>query len=105
MINHGEAVELTTGAPLPIGADAVVMYEDANRVNGEVEIYRPVPSGANVSNRGKDYRKGDLLVWRNTLLKSRHLAIIASTGIKTVQVYEKLRICIIITGSEIVEPG
>ncbi|WP_148677164.1 gephyrin-like molybdotransferase Glp [Staphylothermus hellenicus] len=105
VVRNGEAVELATGAPLPLGADAVVMYEDTNRVGDEVEIYKPVPSGANVSRKGEDYRKGEVLVKKNTLLKPWHLSIIASTGINSVKVYEKLRIGVIGTGSELVEPG
>ncbi|ABN70656.1 molybdenum cofactor synthesis domain [Staphylothermus marinus F1] len=105
IVKNGEAVELTTGSPLPLGADAVVMYEDTYRVGDEVEIYKSVPSGANVAKKGEDYKKGEVLVKKNTLLKPWHLSIIASTGINTVKVFEKMRIGIIASGSELVEPG
>ena len=104
-VGYGEAVEVSTGAPLPVGADAVVMYEDTSRVGEYVEIYRPVAPYDNVSKRGEDYRAGEILVSRNTLLKPWDLAIIASNGFDKVKVYEKIRIGIICTGGEVVEPG
>ncbi len=104
-ISSGEAVEITTGAPLPLGADAVVMFEDTSRRGDYVEIYKPVASGANVSRRGEDYRRGELLVPQHTLLKPWHLAIIASSGVRDVEVYEKMRIGIIVSGNELLEPG
>jgi molybdopterin molybdotransferase len=104
-ISSGEAVEITTGAPLPLGADAVVMFEDTNRKDDFAEIYKPVASGANVSKRGEDYRRGELLISKNTLLKPWHLAIIASNGVKDVNIYERIRIGIIVSGNELLEPG
>ncbi len=104
-VGENEAVEITTGALLPPGADAVVMYEDTHRINDFVEIYKAVPMYANVSRKGEDYKKNELLVKTNTLLTDRFLAIIASTGIRKVRVYEKIRIGLITTGNELVEPG
>jgi molybdopterin molybdotransferase len=104
-VSSGEAVEITTGAPLPYGADAVVMFEDTDRRGDYVEIYKPVASGANVSKRGEDYRRGELLVSQNTLLRPWHLAIIASNGVRDVRVYERVRIGIIVSGNELLEPG
>ncbi len=104
-VGENEAVEITTGAPLPPGADAVVMYEDTHRINDFVEIYKAVPMYANVSRKGEDYKKNELLVKSNTLLTDRFLAIIASTGIRKIRVYEKIRIGLITTGNELVEPG
>ncbi len=104
-VGENEAVEITTGAPLPLGADAVIMYEDTHRTNGFVEIYKAVPMYANVSRKGEDYKKNELLVKNKTLLADRFLAIIASTGIREVRVYEKTRIGLITTGNELIEPG
>ena len=104
-VGENEAVEITTGAPLPLGADAVVMYEDTHRTDDIVEVYKAVPMYANVSRKGEDYKKNELLVKNNTLLTDRFLAIIASTGIRKVRVYEKIKIGLITTGNELVEPG
>ncbi|MET1159574.1 MAG: gephyrin-like molybdotransferase Glp [Thermoprotei archaeon] len=104
-IGHGEAVEVSTGAPLPRGANAVVMAEDTSRDGEYVDIYRQVAPYANVSRRGEDYTKGEVLVSKNTLLRPWHLGIIASTGVDKVKVYEKIRIAIFTTGDEVVEPG
>ncbi len=104
-IGEGEAVEIYTGAPLPRGADAVVMYEDTNRMGEYVEIYKSVSRYANVSRRGEDFRKGELLIKAPTLLRPWHLAVMSANGVDRVKVYERLRVGVIVTGDEIVEPG
>ncbi len=106
MIGEGEAYEVYTGAPLPRGADAVVMYEDTRIIDeSSIEVYNPIPKYGNVSRIGEDYTRGTLLVEKNTLLKPWHLAIISGNGVNRVKVYEKLRIGVINTGDEVVEPG
>ncbi len=104
-IGYGEAVEVSTGTPIPPGCDAVVMAEDVGHVDKYIEIYRPVPRYANISRRGEDYRVGETIVSRNKLLKPWDLAIIASSGYDKIRVYEKIRVGLICSGSEIVEPG
>ncbi len=104
-VGEGEAVEVFTGAPIPPGADAVVMVEYTKRIGNEIEIYKPVRFHGNVSRHGEDFKKGDLLVKKNTLLRPWHIAVIAANGDDKVRVYEKLRIGVISTGSEVVEPG
>lgn len=104
-VGHGEAIEIYTGAPLPEGANAVIMYEDTSRIDDYVEIYKSIAHYENVSKKGEDYRVGELLLKHNTVLKPWDLAIIASNGFNCVRVYEKLRIGIICSGDEIVEPG
>ncbi len=104
-IGSGEAVEIHTGAPLPRGSDAVVMYEDTRRIGDEVEVYRPVPSYGNVSRKGEDFRRGELLLKAPHRLRPWDIGIIASNGARRVKIYEKLRIGLIVTGSEVYEPG
>lgn len=104
-VERGETVEVYTGSPLPVGADAVVMHEDAIRRGDYVEIVRPVPKYSNVSLVGEDYKRGELLVSKSTLLKPQHLAIIASAGLSTIRVYERVRVGILCSGSEVIEPG
>ena len=105
VLGYGEAVEVSTGAPLPEGADAVVMVEDTNRFGEYVEVYKPVAPYENVSKKGEDYRRGEVIVSRNKILAPWDLAIIASNGYDKVVVYEKLRVGIMCTGNEVVEPG
>jgi len=104
-IDHGEAVEVSTGAPLPQGADSVIMVEDVDIVNNYIRVHKPVPKWANVSRLGEDYSRGDLLVSKNTVLKPHDLAIIASSGYKYVKVYRRLSVGILCSGDEVVEPG
>jgi molybdopterin molybdotransferase len=104
-IGPGEAYEVHTGAPLPEGADAVVMYEDTRGGEGIVEVYRPVPAYGNVSRRGEDYTVGRILVKDKTILKPWHIAAITGNGVSRINVYEKLNVGLVVTGSEVVEPG
>ncbi len=63
-LNPGEAVEISTGAPLPVNADAVVMYEDTRRSGDYVEVLRPVPPMGNISRRGEDVRANEVMYRR-----------------------------------------
>ncbi len=105
VVGPGEAAEIHTGAPLPRGADAVVMYEDTMRVGDEVEVYSPVSPYANVSRKGEDFSKGSVIVPRGERIKAQHIGIIASNGIDRVRVYGRLSAAIISTGNELLEPG
>ncbi|MEM4427058.1 MAG: molybdopterin molybdotransferase MoeA [Acidilobaceae archaeon] len=102
-LGSGEAVEVSTGACLPEGADAVVMYEHSRRVSEkEIEIYAPVAPGSNVSVIGEDFREGETLLKKGVRLLPWDLAIIAVMGIKKVKVYD-LRVAILSIGNELVE--
>ncbi len=105
VVGAGEAVEIHTGAPLPRGADAVVMYEDTMRNDDEFEVYSPVSRYANVSRKGEDFAKGSIIVPRGERIRAQHIGIIASNGIDRVKVYGKLSAAIISTGNELIEPG
>lgn len=104
-VNHGEAIEVYTGAPIPPNANAVIMYEDTRRVNNYIEVYRPVSPGENISKKGEDFKKGDILVKKNTKLKPWHLSAIASQGLKKIKVFRPLKIGILSTGNELLPPG
>ncbi|MEM0380227.1 MAG: molybdopterin molybdotransferase MoeA [Desulfurococcaceae archaeon] len=103
VLKNGEAVEVYTGSPLPIGSDTVVMYEDVVRDGDYIDVFKTLSVYSNVAQIGEDYRKGDLLVSRRTVLKPQHLAIIASSGLFEISVYEKIRIGLICTGSEVLD--
>ncbi|NOZ57996.1 MAG: molybdopterin molybdotransferase MoeA [Euryarchaeota archaeon] len=100
-----QAVKITTGAPMPPGTNAVVMLEHVNELGDEIEVLKAVPPGKNVSLRGEDYRKGELLLGRGRVLHPQEIAILASLGISRVRVLRRPRVGIISTGDEIVEPG
>ena len=101
-LNPGEAVEISTGAPLPINADAVVMYEDTRRSGDYVEILRPVPPMGNVSRRGEDVKANEVMYRRGMKILPWDLGVLASMGVYRVKVFSP-RVAIISTGNELVE--
>jgi len=104
-IERGECAEISTGAPIPKGATAVVMVEYTKRTENEVIFYKSVSSGENIAFAGSDVMMGDTTLRKGTVISSRHIAVLASLGFKYVYVFKKLNVGIISTGNEIVEPG
>ncbi|MFI5114043.1 MAG: gephyrin-like molybdotransferase Glp [Terriglobales bacterium] len=101
-ITQGQAVAIMTGAPLPPGADAVVMVEYTSQAGQAVEIKRSVTAGENYVPRGAEAHQGQLLVDRGTLLDHATIAIAASVGMSRLPVFRKPRIAVLSTGDEIV---
>jgi molybdenum cofactor synthesis domain-containing protein len=105
-ISSGVCAEIATGAPLPDGCDAVVMFEETRRPDeGHVEILTAVTPGQNIGRRGADITPGDVVVRRGDLLNPSRLGAVAAVGIGTVEVFAQPRVAILSTGNEIVEPG
>lgn len=101
----GSAVRIMTGAPIPQGADCVVMQEHCERVDNVIVILDKPECGKNIRLRGEDVRSGSVLVDAGGLLTPRHLALLAACGMSQVNVHARVRIGLISTGSELVEPG
>ncbi|MBU1587459.1 MAG: molybdopterin molybdotransferase MoeA [Actinobacteria bacterium] len=99
------AVRIMTGAVVPEGADAVVPVEDTVVTDGLVAIERVRRPGEYVRDRGSDVHAGDELLPAGLRLASRHLAALAAAGITAVSVRAGIRVAVITTGSELVEPG
>jgi molybdenum cofactor synthesis domain-containing protein len=105
-MESGEGIRISTGAAIPSGADAVVKIEYTEiDENDQITIYNPVAPGKNVSKRGEDVKKGELILEKGTELKPEHLALLASQGIAKVQVKEKPDVSVFSTGDELVEVG
>lgn len=104
-LQPGEAIEIMTGAPLPAGADAVVMVEHTIRDGDCVHIGRPAEPGANFNPKGKEAAAGDIVLHRGHRLSYASLAMLATVGRKQVQVYRKPRVAILPTGDELVDIG
>ncbi len=104
-VKRGTAVEISTGAVIPKGANAVVMVEYTSRENDVVYIYKPVPPGANVMSAGSDIMTGELLVRKGTMLTAREIGVLASAGFKSVKVIKKPVVAVISTGNELISPG
>ncbi|MFY9559747.1 MAG: gephyrin-like molybdotransferase Glp [Terriglobales bacterium] len=102
-VRQDQAVSIMTGAPLPPGADAVVMVEYTSQTGSSVEIKRSVKSGENFVPRGAEAHQGQLLLDRGKRLDHAAIAIAASVGQSRLQVFRKPRIAVISTGDEIVE--
>lgn len=104
-VNQGEAAEIMTGAPMPKGADAVVMAEDTELRNGEVYVYSAVAKDENVMKAGSDIKKGETIVERGRLLGAREIGAIAALGLAKIKVYRVPRVAVLSTGAEVAEPG
>lgn len=102
-IEFGEAIEVHTGAPLPPGANAVIMYEDTYRVDSEIEVIRQVPIYANVNLVGDDVKKGELIIKKGTQINPYHITLLVSLGVKRIRVYKPLNIGIVAIGDELVD--
>jgi putative molybdopterin biosynthesis protein len=104
-VENGSAAEIATGAPIPQGADAVIMLEYTIRKNANVILYRPVSIGENVMKSGSDIRKGVMILKKGQMLSSLEIGVLAALGLAKVEVYKRPKVAIISTGPEIVEPG
>jgi molybdenum cofactor synthesis domain-containing protein len=105
-IAAGECAEIATGAPMPSGANAVVMVEETERADGDrVRIFTPVYPNQHVGRRGADLATGDLAVARGMLLNPARIGALAATGIGEIDVFARPRVAILSTGNEVIEPG
>jgi molybdopterin biosynthesis enzyme len=105
-IDPGTCAEIATGAPLPGGADAVVMVEETAAADGTlVEILAEVSPGQNIGRRGADITAGDLVVRRGDHLNASRIGAIAAIGCPDVEVYARPRVAVLSTGNEIIDPG
>ena len=106
-VGRGQAVEIMTGAPLPVGADAVVMVEHTSvadqPADRAVEVGRSVRSGENFVPRGAEALAGQVLLDRGRRLDHAGIAIAATVGKSRVQVFRKPRVAVLSTGDEVVE--
>ncbi len=101
----GSCVRIYTGAPMPEGADSVVMQEDVEIEDGGVRFKKSVQYTEHVRPRGQDIKSGQLLFKRGHQLKSADLSVLAAVGLLSASVLRKPRVAIISTGDELVEPG
>ena len=104
-VTKGSAAEIVTGAPLPDGADAVVMVEYTSQEEDNVFVRRPVAKNANIMAAGSDIRKGETVLKKGRVLGSREVGALAAIGLTEVAVYKRPRVAVLSTGGEVVEPG
>jgi molybdopterin molybdotransferase len=102
-LNRGQAFSIMTGAPVPPGADAVVMVEYTSPQEDSVEITKGVTPGENFVAQGAEAKRGSLLLDRGTRLDEAAIALAASVGKSRLQVFARPRVAVLTTGDEIVE--
>ncbi|MFL5245891.1 MAG: gephyrin-like molybdotransferase Glp [Gemmataceae bacterium] len=106
-VGAGQAIRIMTGAPIPEGADAVVMIE-RTRLLGEGRVHiddRPAQPGQNVLPRGKEMRKGDTILHADALLRPQEFGLLSSVGRIRANVHPRPEVAILPTGDELVEPN
>jgi molybdenum cofactor synthesis domain-containing protein len=105
-VARGECTEIATGAPMPGGADAVVMVEETEKDElGRVRVFSPVYPGQNVGGRGADIVAGQTVLRAGDVLNPSRIGALAAIGVLDVAVYARPRVAILSTGNEIVDPG
>jgi molybdenum cofactor synthesis domain-containing protein len=105
-LRKGETIAIATGAPVPQGADAVVMVENTKRLDtGDVEVYAAVTPGENISHIGEDVKQGTVVLERGRKLKPPDLGLLVALGRETVSVVRRPKVAILSTGNEVSESG
>ena len=104
-LEPGTAARIFTGGVLPTGADTVVMQENTREQAGLVTVVEQPAEGANIRRRGSDIGAGDTVLRAGQLLMPQDLGLAASVGRHQLSVYRPLRVAVITTGDELVDPG
>ncbi|EUB95549.1 MoeA domain protein domain I and II [Rhizobium sp. CF080] len=105
-IGKGETVRIFTGAPLPDGADSILIQEDAEKLEGDrIRTKFEVVKGRHVRPRGQDFAEGETVLPAGTLVDFSHLTVAAAMNHPELSVYRRPRVAILATGDELVPPG
>jgi molybdopterin molybdotransferase len=104
-VRKGEAIKIMTGAPIPKGADAVVMVEHVLARDKNIAVLAPVTPGKNVSARGEDVKAGEVVLERGRLIRPQDVGMLASVGKIRVRVSRRPKVAIFATGGELRRPG
>lgn len=101
----GSAARIFTGAPIPPGADTVVMQEEAREEGGQLRLEGAPAPGEHIRPRGQDIAVGARVLWAGHRLRPQDLGLLASIGVAEVELHRPLRVAVVSTGDELVEPG
>jgi molybdopterin molybdotransferase len=102
-VAKGQAVRIMTGAPVPGGADAVVMVEDTERAGHEVRVFLGISSGENIRRAGEYIREGDRVIAKGSVIGAAEVGMLASVGRAFVHVHQRPVVAILCTGNELVD--
>ena len=104
-ITRGQTVRVTTGAPLPEGADAVLAEEFCRRHSDVIEAFNTADAGRNIQQQGRDIRIEDAIAARGVKLNPAQIGLLAAAGLAAAEVYRYPKVAVIATGDEVVAPG
>lgn len=104
-LQRGTAARIFTGAPLPLGATAVVMQENALRQGDEIQVQQVPHAGENVRRKGHDIAEGATVLHQGSRLRPQELGLLASLGLESVKVYRPLVVAVLNTGDELQQQG
>ncbi|HTM02263.1 MAG TPA: gephyrin-like molybdotransferase Glp [Vicinamibacterales bacterium] len=104
-VQSGQCIEIATGAPLPDGADAVVIVEDTASTVDRIDVFTAVEANQNIGRQGADIHRGQTVLYSGDLLTPGKIGVIAALGLTEVDVYARPRVAVLSTGNEIVDPG
>ncbi|HRE21734.1 MAG TPA: molybdopterin biosynthesis protein [Rhabdaerophilum sp.] len=104
-VGAGTATPISTGGPIPRGADAVVMIEHTEPGEGAVTVTRALAPGQNMAFAGSDIARGQVVLRQGTRIGSREIAMLAAVGLARVEVYRRPRVAVLSTGDELAQPG
>lgn len=102
---EGQAMRVLTGAALPHGVDTVVLQEDVTLSDANIAFQGPIKQGANTRKAGEDMVTGDVAVPAGVRIGAADMALLAATGVTSLEVHAPLRVAVVSTGAELVEAG
>jgi molybdopterin molybdotransferase len=102
-IAAGQSARIMTGAPLPVGADAVLKMEDTKKDGQKIKIMAEAKSGQDIRWTGEDVREGELVIPRGTIVRPAGIGMLASLGRSFISVYQRPLIAVLATGNELVD--
>lgn len=104
-VKVGQTVRIFTGAPLPKGADTIIMQENTSRDGDQITIAECRAKGINIRAAGEDFKNGDVLVDKATKITARQIAVITAGNVARIKVYKKPKVAILSTGDELLDVG
>lgn len=103
-VGEGQCSKIMTGAPVPDGADTVIMVEHTEVITEHSIRFTNQKTSSNICYLAEDIKQGDLVLHKGTLLETKHIPVLASVGAHQVKVYKVPKIAVVSTGDELVEP-
>lgn len=103
-VGENQCSKIMTGAPLPEGADTVIMIEYIKEIGDNKVIFTKENTKSNVCLLGDDVKTGDIVLKKGTLIKAKHIPVLSSVGETKVKVFKQPRVAVVSTGNELVEP-